>query len=133
MARKKRTKKHVGEIYAINPRHIVKNQTAYNNAKGNQSTNKRLVMVGVEKSSKKVQISNMTTKAKQSELNRYQKVQFNQTYPNKNSFVSTNTISKSNLTKKHFRIGEPPLTKIQRKASPSDITKYQKARKLRGR
>lgn len=133
MARKKKVKTHVGEIYAINPKHVVHSSKDYNKAKGSHAKNKRLVMVGVEKSSKKVQVSNMTTKATKKQVNRKQRVRLSETYPNKTSYVNTDTVAKSKITKKHFKVGIPPLTKPQAKAKPGDIKSYQKARKARGR
>lgn len=133
--KKQRTKKHEGEIYLVSPRHVVakKDIDAYNKLKGDKAKNKRLVMVGVEKSGKKVQLSNMTTKTTQKELVRKQHIKLKYTYPSKESFVETNTTARSKATNKKFRIGSSPLVAPVAKVHDSDLANYKKARKQRKR
>lgn len=135
MPRKKSTN-HEGEIYLVNPKHVVKkkDRAQYNRTKGSKSKNKRLVMVGVQRGGKRVQISEITTKATDKQLRRKQKIELSNTKLSKKSFVDTNTIGKSRLTNKNFKVGDQPLKKpVKTKVSKDDLKTYKKARKDRGR
>jgi|SRR5690625_162395 len=136
---RKRNKKQTnneGTIYRIAPEHVVKKRdlSKYNKVKGTKATNPRPVMVAVQRKGKRVQISEMTTKATQKQIDKKQRVKLDKTYPNKNSYVNTNTIGKSRKTGKNFKVGEPPLTRAQnKKVHSDDLDKFKKARKKRGR
>jgi len=136
MSRKKKSKNHEGEIYLVNPKHVVKKKdiTQYNHAKGSKSKNKRLVMIGIQRGGKRVQISEITTKATDKQIRRKQKVELSNTKLSKKSYVDTNTIGKSRLTSKNFKVGDQPLKKpIKTKANKEDLKTYKAARKDRGR
>lgn len=94
--------------------------------------NKRPVMVGIQRK-KTVQISQLTSKASIEQINKKQKVKLTNTFPNKNNYVDTNTISKSKKTKKPFVAGKFPLNKAEKKVDKKDLDKYKEARKQRGR
>lgn len=132
---KQKKKNHIGKIYAVNPKHIVKKRDweSYEKIKGKNANNDRLVMVGVQKKNKKVQVSNLTTKATSDQIDKKHKVRLYETYKNKKSYVDTNTIGKSRLTGKNFKVGQSPLNKPIKKAKDKDIQDYQNARKVRGR
>lgn len=125
---------HEGELYLVNPKHLIKKKDwgKYLTAKGN-TLNKRLVMVGKQKRGKIAQVSNLTTKATPTQISRNQRVKLSKTFPNKDSYADTNTIGKSRLSGKKFKIGVAPLNKPTKIAHPDDLEKYRKARKARGR
>jgi hypothetical protein len=131
---KQRKKKHVGEIYYVDPKHLVKSKdwNKYKKSKGN-NPNPRPVMVGIENSSKKVQVSQMYSKASPKQVSRNQRIKMDKTYPKKSSYVDTNTMAKSKSSNKKFKIGEDPLLTPTKKADSKDINKYQQSRKKRGR
>lgn len=125
-------KKSEGEIYFVDPRHVVKdkNWSVYSKSKGSEAQNKRPVMIGVQKNSK-VQVSELTTKSTASKLSKDHSVRLKNTFPKKPSFVDTNTIGKSRLSKKPFKLGKDPLTATQKsnlKVHPDDMKKYKEAR-----
>ncbi|MDZ4195960.1 MAG: hypothetical protein U1C51_01790 [Candidatus Izemoplasmatales bacterium] len=134
MEKKKKTqaKQHEGEIYLVSPRHVVdkKDIDTYNKLKGDKAKNKRLVMVGVEKSGKKVQLSNMTTKATKKQVDKKWKVPLKNTFNNP-SYVETTTISKSKSTKKPFILGKPPLANNKGMVHNDDLKRYKSAREQR--
>lgn len=130
----KKKKGYVGDIYFIDPSHVVeKNRLQkYNAMKGTKSSNKRPVMVGVEKSSKKVQISDISTKATNAEIKKKLMIPLIYTKMKHKSYVDSSTKSKSELTKKHFKVGEPPLVnKSKIKVDSRDIAEYESSRKKR--
>ena len=125
-------KKNEGEIYYVDPRHVVKdkNWNSYAKTKGSNALNERPVMIGVQKNSK-VQVSELTSKSTANKLNKDHSVRLKNTFPKKPSFVDTNTIGKSRLSKKPFKLGKEPLTtnkKSNIKVHPDDMTKYKDAR-----
>ena len=125
-----------GQIYRVSPEHLVKKRDLdrYNKAKGNKANNPRPVMIAVQRKGSRVQISEMTTKATQEQISKKQKVKLAKTYPNKNSYVNTNTIGKSRKTGKIFKVGEVPLTNLQnKKVNNYDFEEFKKPRKKRGR
>lgn len=126
-------KSHVGEIYSIDPRHVVKkkNIEKYNKVKSDNKSNNRLVMVSEQRAGKRVQVSQMTTKASEQQLSRKQRVKLEKTYKNKDSYVNTDTQGKSRLTGKNFTIGKDPLLKKQKNAHKDDLLEFQNARKSR--
>lgn len=129
-------KKYVGDVYFVSPEHVVeKNRIkSYKEAKGKDSTNKRPVMVGVEKSSNKVQISDISTKATRKEIVGGLAVELKSSGFKRKSYVDTSTRSKSEYSNKHFKVGEPPLDKKSNiKISKQDIDRYHAARKRRYR
>jgi hypothetical protein len=130
----KTKKRYVGDIYFVDPIHIVEKHriSQYNKLKGSKAGNKRPVMVGIEKSGNKVQISDISTKAKRHELERNLVVELKNTKLNHRSYVDTSTRSKSELTRKHFKVGESPLVKKSKiKVNSQDIDDYNKARNAR--
>lgn len=129
---KKVKKSHEGQIYLVSPKHVVqkKDLPTYNAVKGKKATNKRLVMVGVEKSGKKVQVSNMSTKATQKQLRMKWKVPLKKSFVSP-SYVDSNTIFQSKLTRKHFRIGEPPLMNPKGVVHQQNLKQYKKVREQR--
>ncbi|MCU0104726.1 hypothetical protein N7603_03555 [Acholeplasma vituli] len=130
----KKKKGYVGDIYFIDPSHVIeKNRLQkYTEIKGSKSSNKRPVMVGIEKSSKKVQISDISTKATKAEINKKMMVPLKNTKLKQKSYVDSSTKSKSELTRKHFKVGEPPLVnKSKIKVDNRDIAEYELSRKKR--
>ncbi len=132
---RKKEKKHVGKIFAVNAKHVInKNEWSdYKKTKGSKAKNKRLVMVASEKENDIVKIAKMTTKASEEKIKKGLKVRLSKTYPKKKSFVDTDSISKSKLTNKRFKVGETPLTKVQKNVHPDDLSQYQRARKKRSK
>lgn len=126
-------KNHVGEIYSIDPRHVIKKNELkdYNKNKGLAKNNNRLVMVSEQRAGKRVQVSKMTTKVSDQQLARKQRVKLEKTYKNKDSYVNTDTQGKSRLTGKNFVIGKDPLLKKQKNAHKDDLVEFEKARKSR--
>lgn len=132
-------KKSLGNVYAISPEHIVeKNRLIdYKNtkiARGQNPNAKKLVMVGIEKSGNKVQLSDISTKTTQRELSKKQSVKLSESNFNKASYADTSTRSKSEKTRKHFKIGVDPLTRVNQsrtKIHSSDMKKYEDARSIR--
>ena len=125
---------HEGDIYLVNPKHLIKKKDwgKYINVK-NGTINKRLVIVGEQRRGKVAQISNLTTKATPTQITRKQRVRLDKTFPNKNSYADTNTLGKSRLNGKKFKIGRPPLTKAKNILHSEDLKAYKEARKARGR
>ncbi|CDR31040.1 Uncharacterised protein [Acholeplasma oculi] len=136
---KVKKKKHIGDVYAIPPEHIVeasriKEYRKIKTSRGQNPDAKKLVMVGVEKSSNKVQLSDVSTKATQRELSKKQAVKLDNSKFKKASYADTSTKSKSEKTRKHFKVGVDPLTKVNRssiKIHSNDMNKYENARSIR--
>lgn len=127
-------KNYVGDIYFIDPKHVVeKNRlNKYVSSKGLKANNKRPVMIGVEKSGKKVQVSDISTKATKNEIKNKLVVELKNTNLKHKSYVDTSTRAKSEATKKHFKVGIPPLIgKSKIKVDSKDIKAYLSARKSR--
>jgi hypothetical protein len=129
-------KNHEGEIYYVSPKHIVKKKefNSYKQSKGGNASNKRPVVVGVQRKGTKVQISKLTTKASKKQIDKKQKVELKKTFSSSNGYyIDTNTIAKSRLTNKPFEIGKTPLNKTKRDIHQEDLKAYKEARKARGR
>lgn len=133
---KSRKINHEGEIYRIPNEHVVKksNMKLFKEKKKGTSSNPRPVMIAIQKSGKRVQISELTKQASYEQISKQQRVRLSKTYPNKNSHADTNTIGKSRKTGKNFVIGKDPLIKPDnKKIHKDDMEEYKKARKRRGR
>lgn len=140
MARKPRRKYqrlNVGEIYYVHYKHLVRPEGWNNYArnKGPAANNFRPVMVGVQRRGNHVQVSEITHQASSGQLSKHQRVRLSKTFPNQSSYINTDTISRSKLTRQKFAVGQPPLKhnvsarRVQRK----DLNNYKRSRRLRGR
>lgn len=128
-------KKHIGKIFYVDFRHIVKPEDweYYRSQSGRNPYNGRPVIVAVQRRGKYVQISKITHIATARHLRRFQRVRLQHTFPNENSYADTNTISKSRMTNKKFVVGEAPLRNSRRKANQNDINSFMRYRRYRGR
>jgi len=122
-----------GDVYFVDPKHVVepKNRTGY--SKNRDLKNQRPVMIAVHKRSKKVQIAELTTvEPTEKQIRRHYMVPLSNTKTKKVNFVDTRVIAKSKSTNRQFKIGDDPLkTKSKIKVNQSDLNSYDKARKKR--
>lgn len=128
-------KKHIGKIYYVDPIHLVKPKrwSQYVRAKGPSALNKRPVAVTIQRSKRNVQVSELTSQATDKQVLKHQRVRLENTYPNKKSYINTETISRSRKTKKKFRVGELPLKNaVSKKIEAKDLQRFKHARKKRG-
>lgn len=128
-----KNKKHIGEIYYVNPRHLIK-PSEWSNYVLKRGVSKRPVAVTIQNSGKRVQVSQITHQSTQNQIERNQRIKMENTFrTNGTSYLNTDTVSKSKLTKKKFVIGKAPLKKTTKKVDQKDLETYFKARKRRGR
>lgn len=133
MAKKIKSKSNIGNIYFVDPKHLVKpkDRAAYERARDH--TKKRPIMIAVEKSNS-VQVSQITTvKPTEKQRRRHQMVELENTPASsgKKNYADTRTIAKSRSTNKKFQIGQDPLNNSKRKVHDEDVKKFQRARKKR--
>ena len=131
---KKKNNSAIGNIYYVDPKHLIKPEDMADYSLARNTNKKRPVMVTVQKRNDGVQISKMTTvKPTKKQIDRYQKVKLDDEskLKAKDSYLDTRTMSKSEATNKKFKLGEDPLKNSPRKASNNDINNVNKARKKR--
>jgi len=125
-------KSYVGRIYVVEPEHIIKKRDLanYKASKQSSANNKRPVFVSVQRRGKRVQVSSMTSKARLTDISKGYRLKLERTYPNRESYVKTESIGKSRKTGMNFRIDKDPLTRSNLKiqANQEDIVKHQQAR-----
>jgi len=128
----KKRKSYIGRIYTIEPEHIIKKRDLanYKTSKQSAANNKRPVLVSVQRTGKRVQVSSMTSKAQPTDIAKGYRTKLEKTYPGRESYVKTESIGKSRKTGMNFMIDKDPLTRSNLKiqAKQEDVGKHQRAR-----
>lgn len=134
MRRKKDIINHKGDIYYVDPKHLVKSSDNNEYAKRRDPNRKRPVIIGEQKKKDIVQVSQLTTQVPtEKQKRRYYIVEMIDTpaKSGKSNYVDTRTIAKSKSTNEVFKIGKEPLIKVKGRISDKDYKSYSDARKRR--